>query len=110
MAKYFHISQGMRGAFLPDNAYIVKVDSRRELKAIVESEAESIRDAGFYGANKREVASTVADAWRNTKAKVKSPYSFVIPYGMNKDRYRPYAIHIAHSTRADYVEYMESEL
>lgn len=109
MAKYFHISQGMRGAYMPDNFYVVKVESRRELKSIIESEAESIRDAGYYGANKREVVATVTDAWRNTKAKVKSPYPFVVPYGMSRGSYRPYGIMIAHSSRAEYLEYMENE-
>lgn len=107
MSKYFTIATGMRCCYSPDNACIVCVDSRKELKAIIENEARYIRDAGLIGANKREVASTVADIWRNLKAKVKSPYSFVVPYGYKKGGYKPYAIQVGHSTRADYLAYIE---
>lgn len=103
MAKYFHIAQGLRGCYLPDNSYVVKVDTRRELKAIVEDEARDIRDAGGIGANKREVAATVADAWRNLRAAKRSPYAFVVPYGFTPGGMRPYAIQISHATRADWL-------
>lgn len=103
MAKYFHIALGMRGCYMPDSSYVVKVDTRRELKAVVEDEAQRLRDGGYVGASKREVTSTVADAWRNMRAARRSPYPFVVPYGMRPGAMRPYAIHIAHSTRADWL-------
>lgn len=110
MAKYFHISTGLRGAYLPDNAYCVKVNSRRELKAIVLNEYRDIKEAG-YSINKAELTATVADIWRNTKAIRKSPYPFVVPYGFRNSHgvNKCNAIHIGHATRAEYVEYMESE-
>ena len=37
---YFCIAQGLRGCYMPDNAYMVKVNSRKELKAILESSDE----------------------------------------------------------------------
>jgi hypothetical protein len=104
MSKYFHIAQGMRGCYMPDNSYVVRVDTRRELKAIVESEARDLRDAGMVGASKREVTATVADAWRNLRAAKLSPYPFVVPYGVRAGGHRPYAIHIGHATREDWLE------
>lgn len=106
MAKrYFFIATGLRGAYMPDNGYCVAVNSRKELKAIVLSEYQDIKEAG-YTISKKEVASTVADIWRNLKAKTRSPYSFVVPYGfrhgssVNKCN----AISIGHATRAEYLE------
>lgn len=104
MAKYFRISQGLWGRYMPDNSYVVRVDTRRELKAIVEDEARDIRDAGGIGASKREVTATVADAWRNMRAAKRSPYPFVVPYSFTPGGMRPYAIHIGHATRADWLE------
>lgn len=107
MSHYFFISTGLRGAYMPDNGYVVKVDSRRELKKAIQWEFDTIKDAGFIISHK-EMVSTVADIWRNLKAKPRSPYSFVVPYGwrnitghgVNKCN----AIHINHATRRDYLE------
>lgn len=107
MAHYFHISTGLRGAYMPDNAYCVKVASRKELKEYVESEAFYIQGAG-YVLSKKELTATVADIWRNLKAAKRSPYAFVVPYGFRNGNgvNKCNAIHISHATRGEYDEYM----
>jgi len=62
---YFCISTGLRGCYLPDNAYVIRVATRRELKAAIESEARDYRDASFVGASKKAIAHVAAIAWRN---------------------------------------------
>lgn len=108
--QYFHISCGLRGAYLHDNGYIVEVKTRKELKRIVESEFNDIKDAG-YVISKKELTATVADIWRNLKAPKRSPYAFVVSYGWRNSRghgvNKCNAIHISHSTKADYLEYCE---
>ncbi len=32
MSRYFNVSHGLRGCYMPDNSQIVKVTTRRELK------------------------------------------------------------------------------
>ena len=110
MAHYFFISTGLRGAYLSDNGYFVKVNSRKELKAYVEAEFNDIKDAG-YCISKKELVSSVADIWRNLKAARRSPYPFVVSYGFRHgySANKCNAIHIMHATKAEYDEFMESE-
>ena len=63
--RYFEISTGLRGCYLPDQFYMVKCQTRRELKSTLESEAELSRQSGFVGASKKAVAAFAADIWRN---------------------------------------------
>ena len=42
---YFSIYQGFRGCYMPDGAYIIQAKTRRDLKAALQWEADSIRDA-----------------------------------------------------------------
>lgn len=44
---YFTISTGLRGCYMPDNCFSIRATTRRELKSVIESEAEIYRDAGF---------------------------------------------------------------
>jgi len=101
MAYYFHIAQGLRGCYMPDNAYIVKVETRKQLKDILNSEAYSIRDCGYVGCSKRAIAWLSAEAWRNRK---KFTLDIVAPYGWRKQGY-PYGVFCSKATRSDYIEY-----
>lgn len=103
MARYFSISVGLRGCYMPDSAYVVKVSTRRELKEVVESEARSLRDAEYVGVSKRNVASIVATAWRDTGATL--PYA--IPYRNMDQNYYHYGIFIGNATESEYLEYIE---
>jgi hypothetical protein len=100
---YFWIEYGLRGAFCDGNGYIIQCNTRRELKAAIQWEADSLRDAGMVGANKRGVASLAADAWRALKRP--TPYPFVMPVSRESGARANYAwgIHCAPSTRKEYL-------
>jgi len=103
---YFHVSQGLRGCYLPDNSYVVKVTTRRELKSALESEACYIRDAGFIGCSKRAVAWLATTCWRN---RGKATLDYVAEY-RNKDQdYYPYGLFCSAATKNDYAEALAEE-
>ncbi len=74
--KYFSISNGLRGMYIPDESYTIRVKTRRELKAALNCEASNIRDAGFLGCGKRAITWLAAQAWRNSG-------EYVVPYRHN---------------------------
>ena len=100
--SYFTIWQGLRGCYIPDSAYIIKADTRRELKTALSWEAYSIRDAGGVGMSNRAIAWLANAAWvnrRNVSGEYVAPYKWA---GM--DSY-PYALGVfTGATRADYME------
>lgn len=113
MAKYFHISAGLRGAYTDsaENAFILKAATRRELKAAIASEAHAWRDAGYIGANKRAIASVAADAWREAHKPNPSYLPYCLPLAPDhaRDSYSS-GVFVATSSRADYLDYLkESE-
>ena len=64
MSHYFHISSGLLGGYIPDSSYMLRCETRRELKSAIEGEAYGFTDAGYKGASKRAIAGLAADAWR----------------------------------------------
>jgi hypothetical protein len=65
MSNYFNISHGLRGCYMPDSdPYVIRADTRRELKKAVEYEARVLRDSGYFGCSKRNAASLAAEGWR----------------------------------------------
>jgi hypothetical protein len=108
MARYFSISNGLRGCYMPDSAFVARVDSRRELKGLLLETAEYAAAGGFY--NKREVASVAAAAWREAQKKSPAYLPFCVPMGTERNGGRPYGVFISAATRADWKEYQaESE-
>lgn len=107
MSKYFNFATGLRGCYMLDNARVVRVDTRRELRDLVLDEVRDLQDAGFV-ISKREAIATVADIWRNMKAVKRSPYAFVVPYGWRNSRgsgvNKCNAIHLHYATRDEYLE------
>ena len=65
---YFSIYTGLRGMYMPDGAYIIKADTRRELKRALQWEAESIRESGGIGMSKKAIAWLANAAWKNRNA------------------------------------------
>lgn len=95
--RYFSISQGLWGCYLPDDNYIIKVKTRKELKKCLENEALYIKDAGFVGLNKRAVAWLAAASWRNDG-------SYCVPYRYaNHGASYAYALFCQRATRAEYL-------
>lgn len=107
MAKYFSISNGLRGCYMPDSCYTIKVNTRRELKSALAWEADSINDAGFVGLNKRAIAWLANAAWK--RANGGSGYlDYVAPYGEgNRGNGFPYGLFCNVSTRSDYITQIE---
>ena len=65
---YFTIMAELRGCYSDaDSAWTLKADTRRELRAALMSEADTLRDAGAIGLNKRAVAGLAAMAWRDRR-------------------------------------------
>jgi len=108
MAKYFNISVGLRGGYMPDNSYVVKVNTRRELKDAIESEAYSIRDAGFVGCSKRAVAWLANVVWREAKKKSPAYLPYVCEYRKKTQTHYPYGIFASVSNRNEYLEHIEN--
>lgn len=100
--RYFHIAQGLRGCYMPDSIYCIRVKTRRELKAALESEAYYIRDAEMIGCSKRAVTWLAAIAWRKSG-------EYVAPYRDKQQNYYPYGLFCSQASKADYLEYCESE-
>ena len=100
---YFHIAAGLRGCYMPDNAFVIKCDTRRELKNALQWEAYSYRDAGFIGANKKAIATIAAAAWRDRK-KTQLPYA--LPLAQTPGNYC-HGIFVSSATRDEYLEYVK---
>lgn len=98
---YFTIGQGLRGCYMPDSVYVIKTDSRRELKAALEWEAESIRDAGGIGLNKRAIAWLANAAW---KARKSLTGEYCAPYRWQYQNHYPYGLMVWPANRAEYEE------
>lgn len=107
--KYFVISNGLRGCYMPDGAYIVQVSTRRELKQQLEWEARELRDAGFVGASKRNIARLAAAIWRDAGKAKKTYLDFVCPLQPSHAARGDYCygLFVSHSTRADYLDYLK---
>lgn len=110
MSKYFHISAGLRGGYCDgaENSFVAKCDTRRDLKALISSEAESWRDAGYIGANKRAVATIAAEAWRNAhKARPAFlPYALPLAPAHSRDNYA-FGVFVGLATRGEFLEYQK---
>lgn len=88
MSRYFHIMHGLRGCYMPDSAWIVRVETRRELKEVIRAESEDVSE--------RNIAWLAARVWRKGNTGL-----YVVPTGPG------YGLHATQATRAEYLEAME---
>lgn len=101
---YFTIYNGLNGCYMPDSAYIIRANTRKELKAALQWEAESIRDAGGIGMNKKAIAWLANAAWKARKA----TGDFVAPYRWAyQKRSYPYVLGVFTGTSRD--EYLAQD-
>lgn len=113
MAYYFHIMQGLRGCYMPDSAFLVRAETRRELKAILRDTVESYANSDAIDSeyrlrfNREHITAAAAAAWKAAARKSGNPYPYVIPIGPKRER--PYGVFVSTATRAEFLEYMESE-
>lgn len=109
-AHYFFLSAGLRGGYMPDSGYHVRVTSRRELKSLVESEANYRRD-GTVGLSRRAVTAFVAEAWRR-RDDSRWTLDLALPFrdaGALDPSHYPNAIFLSRSTRAEYRAALEGD-
>jgi Tfp pilus assembly protein PilW len=103
---YFIISNGLRGCYMADSSFVIEAQARRKLKAVLESEARDIRDAGFVGLSNVAIASLAAEAWR--KRKSRQVYPIVAPYRRaDQPNNWAFGLQVSSATRAEYLEYLE---
>ena len=102
---YFNISTGLRGCYMPDNAFVIRANTRRELKRVIESEAYYYRDAGFIGANKKDIATIAASAWRN-RDKFQLPYALPLAPSHARKNYC-HGIFVSTATRDEFKSYQK---
>jgi hypothetical protein len=100
---YFAISAGLRGCYMPDSCQVIRVNTRRELKEYLESEAYHIRQCGYIGLSKRAIAWLAAVCWRNRN---RPTLDFVAPYRAQCQDSWPYGLFCSMATRRDYLEYL----
>lgn len=108
MSKYFHVATGLRGLYMPNHAYMIKTDTRRKLKAVLEGEAYDIRDTGFYYLTKKAVATLAADIWTNATSK-KPNYINPIVAGYGNRGNPCFGLMVTLATRNEWLAYIESE-
>jgi len=98
MSRYFTIMTGLRGCYMPDNAFTFKVDTRRELKEIIAYEADTQSCEGaFVGLNKKAVAWASAHAWK------KGSKGAILPFGRRGENNKPFSIEVTIATRQEYL-------
>lgn len=105
MSRYFNVSTGLRGCYMADSSYEIRVDTRRELRAVIASELDSYRDAGFLGATDRAAGTLAAAAWRESRKPCPSylPYCAPVADGLGADYCQ--GVFVVSSTRADWLAY-----
>lgn len=107
MPRYFTISSGLRFCYLPDSAFVARVDSRRELKPLLADESERTREGLAFGGSKREVAWLAAQLWRESSPRFKgkrSPYPYCLPFGDKRGEGRHYGLFASIATRKEWEE------
>jgi hypothetical protein len=100
---YFSIYTGLRGMYMPDGSYIIRANTRRELKTALQWEADSIRDAGGIGMNKRAIARLANAAWKGRK----QSREYVAPYRYPQHGQKNYCMALgvfSGMTRAEYLK------
>lgn len=107
MSRYFTIANGPRGCYMPDSAVAVRVDSRRELKAILTYECERTKEVFAFGGSKRETAWLAAHLWRESSPRFKgkrSLYPYCLPFGDKRGEGRHYGLFASVATREEWEE------
>ena len=92
---YYHIMIGLRGCYMPDSAYTIQCDTRRELRKSIDYEANNAREGGAIGLSKRNVSWAAAHAWRKSGA--------ILPYSIERGAHPAFSIEISRATRSEYL-------
>ncbi|MFN7610090.1 MAG: hypothetical protein ACK5QX_04010 [bacterium] len=105
--RYFHISNGLRGCYMPDNAHIMAFKRRRDLISFVLNERADMLEAYGHGYSKRDAIAQASAAWLMATYHKNKPFNYAIGFGRSRSRSdRPFGLFICDATRADYLEYL----
>jgi hypothetical protein len=103
MAKYFNISHGLRGCYMPDSTpYVVMVETRRALKMAIEYEASLLGD--MVGLSKAAIARCAANAWCEAQKPNPSHLDTCLPCKDTGQKEYSYGIFVSVASRVDYLE------
>lgn len=103
MSKYFTVSNGLRGCYMPDNCFVFKCDTRRELKNMIAYDARDMKEAHGFSGSKKAVASFAAECWREAHKKNPAYLPYCLPFG-NKPDNMAFGMFISVATRGEYLE------
>ena len=95
--RYFSISTGLRGCYMPDAAYVIAVRTRSGLREALAEEARQMREAYPFGGSNRAISTIAACAWRAKPDLL----PFCLPFGRERGDY-PFGVFVA---RIDWKEY-----
>ena len=105
MAKYFHISHGLRGCYMPDGEpYVIMVHTRRELKGAIQNEADMLATESTLGLSKRAIAQFAAQCWYEAQKKNPAYLPYCLPTKERGQSSYSYGIFCSVATRREYLE------
>jgi len=104
--KYFHISNGLRGCYMPDNSSCIAVKTRRELKAAIAYDASDMREAYGIGGSKKDVTAFAALCWREAQKSKPAYLPFCLPFARDPGKYA-FGIFVSVATRREYLEHVK---
>jgi hypothetical protein len=102
MAKYFTISNGLRGCYMPDNVTVICCETRRELKDAIAYDADHMREAHGFGGSKKAIATFAAACWREAQKKNPAYLPYCLPFGHSPGNYA-FGIFVSVATRREYL-------
>lgn len=106
MAKYFTISHGLRGCYMPDSdPFVLQCTTRRELKAVIMEHAHTLDSGATQGFSRRAIASFAAACWREAHKQKPAYLPYALPYREPDESHYHNAIFCSVATRRAFLEY-----
>jgi len=108
MSKYFTISHGLRGCYMPDSdPFVAMCSTRRELKEIIRNEASTLATEDTLGLSKRAIASFAAECWREAHKAKPAFLPYCLPTKERGQSSYSYGIFCSVASRHEYLEAQE---
>lgn len=109
MAKYFHISHGLRGCYMPDGEpYVIMAKTRRNLKEAIQGEADMLNSGEPIGLSRKAIASFAAECWREAHKAKPAYLPYCLPTKEKGQSDYSYGIFCSVSNRANYLDYLKT--
>jgi hypothetical protein len=106
MAKYFNISHGLRGCYMPDGEpFVLMARTRRELKAAIQDEANALDSGMTLGLSKKAIATFAAECWREAHKRNPAYLPYCLPTKEKGQSSYSYGIFASVTTRREYLDY-----